>query len=33
MAMSILAAGIKAFPNPESFQFRGRAGKMKEDEI
>jgi hypothetical protein len=31
--MSILATGIKAFSNPESFQFRRRAGQMKEDEI
>jgi hypothetical protein len=31
--MSILATGITAFSNPESFKFRGWAGKMNENEI
>jgi hypothetical protein len=31
--MSILATEIKAFSDPGSFQFRGRAGKTKENEI
>jgi hypothetical protein len=33
MVVSAGAAGIRKFPNPESFQSKGRTGKVKGDEI
>jgi hypothetical protein len=33
LAISILAKNIKVFSNPESFQFGGMEGKVKENQI